>query len=128
MTTGEGIGVGMLGYAFMGKAHSRAFREAKALHAPLAPELVSLSGRTADKVEAARKELGWAEAVTDWREQVADERIGHHLLTAIAGDGTVGPHGATFEDGYRCAEVCDAIVRSAESGKREEITYRGVEG
>ena len=76
VTTGEGIGVGMLGYAFMGKAHSRAFREARALHAPLAPELVSLSGRTADKVEAARRELGWAEAVTDWREQVADERIG----------------------------------------------------
>jgi len=92
VTTRESIGVGMLGYAFMGKAHSRTFREAKALHAPLAPELVSLSGRTADKVEA------------------------------------VGPHGATFEDGYRCAEVCDAIVRSAESGKREEITYRGVDG
>ena len=44
VTTGEGIGVGMLGYAFMGKAHSRAFREAKALHAPLAPELVSSPG------------------------------------------------------------------------------------
>ncbi len=76
VTTGETIGVGMLGYAFMGKAHTRAFREADAFHAPLAPQLVSLSGRTADKVEAAREELGWAEAVTDWREQVADERIG----------------------------------------------------
>ena len=32
----------------------------------------------------------------------------------------VAPHGATFEDGYRCAEVCDAIVRSAESGANEE--------
>ena len=51
----------------------------------------------------------------------------HHLLTAIAGEGAVAPHGATFEDGYRCAEVCDAIVRSAESGRREEITYRGAE-
>ncbi len=76
MTTRESIGVGMLGYAFMGKAHTRAFREADALHAPLSPQLVSLSGRTADKVEAAREDLGWAEAVTDWREQVADERIG----------------------------------------------------
>ena len=34
----------------------------------------------------------------------------HHLLTAIAEDGDVAPHGATFEDGYRAAEVCDAIV------------------
>ena len=48
----------------------------------------------------------------------------HHLLAAIAGERSVAPHGATFEDGYRCAEICDAIVRSSESGKREEISYR----
>lgn len=47
-----------------------------------------------------------------------------HLLDAIADDTDVAPHGATFEDGYRAAEVCDAILRSAESGKRERITYR----
>jgi hypothetical protein len=55
VTTGGTIGVGMLGYAFMGKAHSRAFREARALHAPLAPELVSLSGRTAENSTARRR-------------------------------------------------------------------------
>jgi predicted dehydrogenase len=48
----------------------------------------------------------------------------HHLLTAIRDDSDVAPHGATFEDGYRCAEVCDAILRSAESGGREEVGYR----
>jgi predicted dehydrogenase len=48
----------------------------------------------------------------------------HHLLTAIAEDGAIGPHGATFEDGYRAAEVCDALLRSSESGKREEVRYR----
>ena len=48
----------------------------------------------------------------------------HHLLTAIREDSDVAPHGATFEDGYRCAEVCDAIVRSAEAGAREEVAYR----
>ena len=42
----------------------------------------------------------------------------HHLLTAIRDDSEVAPHGATFEDGYRCAEVCDAILRSADSGSR----------
>jgi predicted dehydrogenase len=46
----------------------------------------------------------------------------HHLLTAIAGRGTVAPHGATFEDGYRCAEVCDAVLRSSQSGRREPTT------
>ena len=48
----------------------------------------------------------------------------HHVLAAIAGDGTVAPHGATFEDGYRAAEVCDAIGRSSESGRRESVVYR----
>jgi predicted dehydrogenase len=71
----ETIGVAMLGYAFMGKAHSRAFREAAYLSPALVPRLVSISGRTAEKVEAARRLHGWEEATTDWREQVADERI-----------------------------------------------------
>jgi predicted dehydrogenase len=48
----------------------------------------------------------------------------HHLLAAIAGDGDVAPHGATFEDGYRAAEVCDAILRAGESGAREAVRYR----
>jgi predicted dehydrogenase len=47
-----------------------------------------------------------------------------HLLSAIAGDGEVAPYGATFEDGYRSAEVCDAIVRSHATGARETIDYR----
>jgi len=48
----------------------------------------------------------------------------HHLLRAIAEDSEVAPLGATFEDGYRAAEVCEAILRSAESGRRENIVYR----
>jgi predicted dehydrogenase len=48
----------------------------------------------------------------------------HHLLDAIATDGDVAPHGATFEDGYRAAEICDAVLRSSESGTREQITFR----
>jgi predicted dehydrogenase len=48
----------------------------------------------------------------------------HHFLEAITGKHEVGPHGATFEDGYRAAEVCDAIVRSSVSGRREPVSYR----
>lgn len=48
----------------------------------------------------------------------------HHLLTAIRDDGDVAPHGATLEDGYRAAEVCDAMLRSAEQGSRERVAYR----
>jgi predicted dehydrogenase len=48
----------------------------------------------------------------------------HHLLTAIRDDADVAPHGATLEDGYRAAEVCDAMLRSAEHGGRERVAYR----
>jgi predicted dehydrogenase len=49
----------------------------------------------------------------------------HHLLTAIRDDGDVAPHGATLEDGYRAAEICDAMLRSAEQGSREKVEFRG---
>lgn len=46
-----------------------------------------------------------------------------HLLEAIAGNGEVAPYGATFEDGYRAAVICDAILASAESGASIVIKY-----
>jgi hypothetical protein len=48
------------------------------------------------------------------------------MLQAIADDGDVAPYGATFEDGYRAAEVCDAIVRSGQTGSRETVVYRSL--
>ena len=48
----------------------------------------------------------------------------HHLLTSIAKNKPVAPHGATLEDGYRASEVCDAILRSASTGRRQPVTYR----
>jgi predicted dehydrogenase len=48
----------------------------------------------------------------------------HHMLDAIATGAGVAPDGATFADGYRAAEVCDAIARSGESGRREPVEYR----
>jgi predicted dehydrogenase len=72
----ERIGVGMLGYAFMGKAHSRAFHAVRTLDPPLLPELVSISGRNRERVEEARARYGWGEAVTEWQDQVVDDRIG----------------------------------------------------
>ena len=50
----------------------------------------------------------------------------HHLLRAIADDSSVAPHGATLEDGYRAAEICDAFVRSSDSGTRDTISYRSL--
>ena len=47
------------------------------------------------------------------------------FLDAVAGRGTVAPHGATFHDGVRAAEICDAIVRSSRDGRRVDVTPQG---
>ena len=59
-----------------------------------------------------------------WEDNFVHELL--HLLTAIREDTPIGPYGATMEDGYRCAEICDAIVRSHESRRREAISYRSL--
>jgi predicted dehydrogenase len=59
--------------------------------------------------------------VVGWGDTFVHE-IGH-LLAAIAGEGEVAPYGATFEDGYRAAEVCDAILRSSEQRTCQRIAY-----
>jgi predicted dehydrogenase len=51
-----------------------------------------------------------------------------HLIAAVRAASGVAPHGADFEDGYRCAEVCDAILRSAATGVREAVEYRAARG
>jgi predicted dehydrogenase len=48
----------------------------------------------------------------------------HHMLKVLAEDGPVGPVGATFEDGYKVAEIVDAIIRSGRSGRAEDVTFR----
>ncbi len=62
------LGVGMVGYAFMGAAHSQAWRTAgRFFDLPLAPAMVALAGRNQTAVTAAAAKLGWASTETDWR-------------------------------------------------------------
>lgn len=70
MTTPRGttLGVGMVGYAFMGAAHSQAWRNApRFFDLPLTPDLAVLCGRDAAKAGAAAEKLGWRSVETDWR-------------------------------------------------------------
>jgi predicted dehydrogenase len=61
------VNVALIGYAFMGRAHSNAYRQVTPFFAPrLTPRLKVLCGRTAAKVQAAAHELGWEETATDW--------------------------------------------------------------
>src|SRR3979490_2523122 len=60
--------VGMIGYRFMGKAHSNAWRQAPHFF-PLKAnvEMHTICGRDAAGVETARAQLGWQNTSTDWR-------------------------------------------------------------
>lgn len=72
MTANRGrIGVGMVGHAFMGAAHSQAWRTAhRFFDLPVVPELAVLGGRDIARTKAAAERLGWARVETDWREVV----------------------------------------------------------
>src|SRR3954452_2968166 len=62
------IGIGLIGYAFMGAAHSQAWRTAPHFFdLPLRPELTVLAGRNAAAVADAAGRLGWSSTETDWR-------------------------------------------------------------
>ncbi|MBN9099946.1 MAG: Gfo/Idh/MocA family oxidoreductase [Pseudonocardia sp.] len=62
------LGVGMVGYAFMGAAHSQAWRTAgRFFDLPLAPDMAVLCGRDAIAATAAAEKLGWRDVETDWK-------------------------------------------------------------
>jgi predicted dehydrogenase len=71
------VGVGMLGYAFMGKAHSNAYKTIPyMMYPPVAiPRLVSVSGRDEAAVAEAAKRYGYAKYTTSWQEQVDDPEV-----------------------------------------------------
>lgn len=68
--------VGMIGYGFMGKAHSQAWRNAPRFYdLPLQPELTALCGRSQDAVTHAAETYGFAGWETDWERLIARDDI-----------------------------------------------------
>src|SRR3954454_845578 len=68
--------VALVGYAFMGAAHSQAWRNAhRFFDLPAVPELAVLCGRDESAVRAAADRFGWQETATDWHEVVARDDI-----------------------------------------------------
>jgi predicted dehydrogenase len=69
--------VGLVGYNFMGRAHSNAWRQVK-FYFPelkLEPVMVAICGRNREKVEAVRERFGWCEAVTSYDELLQRDDI-----------------------------------------------------
>ncbi|RLG99297.1 gfo/Idh/MocA family oxidoreductase, partial [Candidatus Bathyarchaeota archaeon] len=71
------IGVGLLGYAFMGKAHANGYRKMPFFFypPPALPRLVAICGRTEEAVAEAAKRFGFETYYTDWKKLIADDRI-----------------------------------------------------
>ena len=71
------VGVGMLGYAFMGKAHSNAYKTIPYMMypPPAMPVLAAICGRNEDAVAEAAKRYGYATYYTDWHEMLKDESV-----------------------------------------------------
>jgi predicted dehydrogenase len=68
--------VAMIGYGFMGAAHSQGWRVApRFFDLPASPEMTVVVGRNADAVAAAAAKWGWAESATDWRDVIARDDV-----------------------------------------------------
>lgn len=70
------LGVGMVGYAFMGAAHSQGWRTAgRVFDLPMRPAMNAVCGRDPVAVRAAAERLGWAAVETDWRALIARDDV-----------------------------------------------------
>ena len=95
------IGIGMLGYAFMGKAHSHAMLNiAHMMYPPPAiPRLVGIAGRDEQAVAEAARRYGYEGYYTDWRAMLDNDDI------------------QLFDNGGPNDTHADPCILAAESGK-----------
>jgi predicted dehydrogenase len=66
------LNVAMIGYQFMGRAHSNAWRQvSRFFETPLEPVMKVICGRNEAQVKQAADKYGWQEHATSWEEVVA---------------------------------------------------------
>ena len=68
--------VGLIGYKFMGQAHSNGWRQAPHFFdLPADVRLKTICGRNKAEVSRAATQLGWEDATTDWQRVIDDPEI-----------------------------------------------------
>nr|WP_246568275.1 Gfo/Idh/MocA family oxidoreductase [Polymorphospora rubra] len=75
-TVDKELRIGMVGYAFMGAAHSQAWRTVNRVYdLPAYARMTAICGRDESKVAEAAARLGWDGHTTDWRSLVDRDDI-----------------------------------------------------
>jgi predicted dehydrogenase len=70
------LGIGMVGYGFMGRAHSQAWRTVGHMfELPLMPRLAAICGRNEHAVRAVAEQQGWPAWETDWRRLIERDDV-----------------------------------------------------
>jgi predicted dehydrogenase len=70
------VNIALIGYQFMGKAHSNAYRQVgRFFDLDVEPVMKVLCGRTEHKVKAAQEQFGWQEYATKWEDVIARNDI-----------------------------------------------------
>lgn len=70
------IKIGLIGYKFMGKAHSHAYRDVNIFFdLPVLPVMKVICGRSEKPLSIAKEKFGWEEYETDWRKLVVRDDI-----------------------------------------------------
>lgn len=138
---GGDLSVGMVGYAFMGAAHSHAWRTApRFFDLPLRPRMTAVAGRDAQGVAAAAERLGWDSTETSWRALVDRDDIdlvdvctpGHTHAEIVIAALEAGKHVLCEKPLANSVEEAEAMTRAAEkaaaNGVRSMVgfTYRRV--
>jgi len=71
------LGIGMLGYSFMGKAHTNAYKKLSYIYypPPAIPVLKGICGRNKSAVEESALRFGYEYGTTDWQNLIDDQEI-----------------------------------------------------
>jgi predicted dehydrogenase len=137
----DSLSVGMVGYAFMGAAHSQAWRNApRFFDLPLRIQMSAVAGRDPAKVAAAAEQLGWNSTETSWQALVHRDDIDlidvctpgdTHAEIAIAAL-EAGKHVLCEKPLANTVEEAEAMVAAAEKARAAGVrsmvgfTYRRV--